>query len=115
MLIMNSFSLSIPLPSILGCRRHQRQGGVKAKSPKVVAWDRTIICLLSCYPECSKSGKEIAVPRKKQAVLATNGHIGNIHLENIWSEDDVFAEIRSVFSDAMENDTQFPFRISLGF
>ena len=107
------FSLSIPLPSILGRRRRQRQGGAKAKSQKVVSWDRTIICLPSCYPECSKSGKDIAIPRKKRAVLAANGLIGKIYLESDWTEDDVFAEIRSVVSDAMGDDTQFPFSILL--
>ena len=65
---------------------------MKAKSPKVVAWDRTIICLPSCYPECSKSGKDIVVPRKKRAGLATNDLIGKIHLESDWSEDDVFGD-----------------------
>ena len=78
---------------------------------KVVSWDRTIICLPSCYPECSKSGKDIAIPRKKRAALAAHGLIGKIHLESDWTEDDVFAEIRSVFSDAMGDDTQFPFSI----
>ena len=71
---------------------------MKAKSPQVVA----LYAFRYAIRECSNSGKEIAVPRRKRAVLATNG---KIHLENIWLEDDVFAEIRSVFSDAMENDT----------
>ena len=97
----------------IGTPKTSKAGRSEGQSPKVVAWDRTIICLPSCYPECSKSGKDIAVPRKKRAVLATNGLIGKIHLESDWSEDDVFAEIRSVFSDAMENDTHFPFKILL--
>lgn len=104
---------SIPLPSILGRRRRRKQGGAKAKSPKVVSWDRTIICLPSCYQEVSKSGKDIAIPRKKRAILASNGLIGKVHLESDWTEDEVFAEIRSVFSNAMANDTQFPFTILL--
>ena len=86
---------------------------MKAKSQKTVTWDRTIICLPSCYPECSKSGKDIAIPRKKRAILAANGLIGKIHLESDWTEDDAFAEIRSVFSEAMENDTLFPFKMLL--
>ena len=33
--------------------------------------------------------------------------------ESDWVEDDVFSEIRSVFSAAMDNDPQFPFQILL--
>lgn len=34
-------------------------------------------------------------------------------MESDWTEDDVFAEIRSVFSDAMKGDPFFPFKILL--
>ena len=86
---------------------------MRAKAQKVTTWDCTIICLPSCYPECTASQKDIAIPRKKRAILAANGLIGKIHLESDWMEDDVFAEIRSVFCDVMEEDDTFPFKILL--
>lgn len=108
-------SYSIPLPSILGRRRRTRSSAAssRTKAPKVVTWDRTIVCLPSCYPQYFGSGRGIAIPRKKRSVLAANGLIGKIHLESDWSEDEVFAEIRSVFSDPMDGDASFPFKILL--
>lgn len=95
----------IPLPSILGRRRRvSKCVGPKAKAPKVITWDRTIVCLPSCYVESLKSS-DIPIPRKK---WAANGLIGKIHLESDWTEEEVFAEIRSVFSSAMGDDSTFP-------
>ena len=54
-----------------------------------------IICLPSCYQEVSKSGKDIAIRRKKRAILVSNGLIGKVHLESDWTEDKVFTEIGS--------------------
>ena len=108
------YTSSIPLPSILGRWRRSRStvASSRTKALKVVTWDRTIVCLPSCYPQYCKSGGGIALPRKKRSVLAANGLIGKIHLESDWSEDEVFAEIRSVFSDPMDGDASFPFKIS---
>ena len=109
------YTSSIPLPSILGRWRRSRStvASSRTKALKVVTWDRTIVCLPSCYPQYCKSGGGIAIPRKKRSVLAANGLIGKIHLESDWSEDEVFAEIRSVFSDPMDGDASFPFKILL--
>ena len=49
----------------------------------------------------------------RRAILAANGLIGKIHLESNWTEEDVFAEICSIFSDAMKNDDAFPFKMLL--
>ena len=38
------------------------------------------------------------------AILAQHGLIGKHHLESDWSEDELFAEVRTVFKDAMADD-----------
>ncbi len=102
------------MPSIMGRRKKAKcRGGPPAKHAKIVSWDRTIICLPSCYPEYCKSVSGIAIPRKKRSLLSAHGLIGKLHLESDWSQEDVFAEIRSVFADAMFNDSEFPFRVML--
>ena len=98
----------------MGRRRKSRATSRPAiKQPKIVTWDRTIVCLPTCYPEYCKTSGGIAIPRKKRSVLSAHGLIGKIHLESHWSEEELFAEIRSVFADPMENDPTFPFRILL--
>ena len=72
---------SVPLPSILGKRRVWATSVKLSKATKIT-WHR------------------IVVPRKKQALFASHGLIGKIHLESDWSEE-VFAEVRSVFHDAV--------------
>ena len=44
-----------------------------------------------------------------RSVLAKYGLIGMIHLESYWDQDELFAEVRSVFKDAMNDDPSFPF------
>ena len=46
-------------------------------------------------------------------MLAANGLIGKLHLESMWSQEEVFSEIRSVLQDVIENDAHFPFKILL--
>ena len=103
---------SIPLPSVLGRQRCTRSSAAssRTRAPKVVTWDRTIVCLPSCYPQYCRSGGGIAIPRKKRSILAANGLIGKIHLESDGSEDELFTEIRSVFSDPMDGDARFPLK-----
>lgn len=93
-------------------RRVAKCGGLKAKAPKLTTWDRTIVCLPSCYVESSRAS-DIPIPRKKRSILAASGLIGKIHLESDWLEEEVFAEIRSVFASAMGGDCSFPFKILL--
>ena len=69
------------------------------------------MCLPLCYSKyCSTPSSGIAIPRKKH-ILAAQGLLGKVHLESDWSENDVFSEIRSVFSKPMGNDAMFPFDI----
>lgn len=49
--------------------------------------------------------------KKKKFILAAQGLTGKVHLESDWGEEQVFNEIRSVFSEAMGNDSNFPFEI----
>ena len=65
------------------------------------------MCLPKSYPEAC--GDNTIVPRKKQALFASHGLIGKIHLKSDWSEDEVFAEVHSVFHNAMGGDVNFPF------
>ena len=112
LLQLTLFTCSIPLPSILGRRRRSRTNSSKSKSSKVVSWDCNIVCLPFSYPKCCGTPTSgIAIPRKKRSILAAHGLIGKVHLESDWSEDDVFSEIRSVFSEPMGSDTAFPFDI----
>ncbi len=46
-------------------------------------------------------------------MLSSYGLIGKVHLESDWQEEELFAEIRSVFASAMSNDEAFPFKILL--
>ena len=71
------------------------------------------MCLPKSYLELLCCGDSNIVPRKKQALFASHGLIGKIHLESDWSEDEVFAEVRSVFHDAMGGDVNFPFMFLL--
>ena len=104
---------SVPLPSVLGRRRRNRSSASsKTKNAKIVSWDRNIVCLPLCYSKyCSTPSSGIAIPRKKKHILAAQGLLGKVHLESDWSENDVFSEIRSVFSKPMGNDAMFPFDI----
>ena len=102
------FYASIPLPSILGRRRRIRAASVKgAKADKFATWDRTIVCLPKTYEDGSENA--IAIPRKKRSLLARHGLIGKIHLESHWSEEELFAEVCSVFSNAMGDNVSFLF------
>ena len=102
---------TLPFPSVVGRKRRNRSAvASRAKNSKVVSWDRNIVCLPFCYSKwCRTPSSGIAIPRKKKCILAAHGLVGKVHLESDWSEDDVFNEIRSVFSEPMNNDPAFPF------
>jgi len=99
------------LPSFLHRRQLELDETCKAKRPRkehARTWDKNIICLPQDY--ATKSGV-IQIPRKKKrAVLGHAGLIGKVHLTSAMVEEDIFAEIRSVFSKSMRNDPNFPFR-----
>ena len=103
---------SIPLPSVLGRRRRNHSCTSSKTKSRVISWDRNIVCLPACYTKyCSTPTSGIAIPRKKKSILAAQGLIGKVHRESDWNEDDVFNEIRSVFSEPMGDDAAFTFDI----
>ena len=105
----------IPLPTIMGRRRRIRCAGANklVKSPRISSWDRSIVCLPSLYPKLCSTRNGIPVPRKKRSLLAKYGLIGKMHLEHDWSEERIFAEIRSVFNTAMNENPEFPVKIMM--
>lgn len=98
------FSAKPTLPStFLGKQRPGRKG---TKVKKLFTYDRDIICLPKSYAVSS----EIKIPKDRME-LATNGLIGKIRLSSETSEKTIFAEIRSVFREPMNNNELFQFDI----
>lgn len=65
------------------------------------------MCLPFLYP--SKGGR-YSIPRKEsRADLGSKGLIGKIRLTSDMLQEEIMAEIRSVFSDPMRNEREFPF------
>lgn len=97
------------LPSaFLGKRARLSESSKKME--RLFTYDRDIICIPQSF--VLKSGL-IPIPRQtyKREFLARNKLIGKIRLSSAMSEDDICKEIRSVFSDPMENDPLFKFEI----
>ena len=89
--------------------KHGKAGsGTPAKKAKFQEWDRDIMCIPLKYSR----GNEVTIPRGKlRAKLASKGLAGKIRFNSEMSENEIFAEIRSVFSIVMGNDEDFPFEI----
>ena len=67
-----------------------------------------------CIPLEYSRGNEVTIPRGKlRAKLASKGLAGKIRLNSEMSENEIFAEIHSVFSMVMRNDKDFPFEVLL--
>ena len=89
-------------------KRGKAGSGTPAKKAKFQEWDRDIMCIPLEYSR----GNEVTIPRGKlRAKLASKGLAGKIRLNSEMSENEIFAEIRSVFSIVMGNDEDFPFEI----
>ena len=84
------------------------ESGKGRKKAKIQSWDRNIMCLPSSLSE----GGEIVIPRAgTRTDLASKGMSGKVHLESWMTEQEVMAEIRSVFRDPMGDDPDFSFSI----
>ena len=110
MLFFRSWAAQL-LPSLLK-RQHPESARVDSgkgrKKTKIQSWDRNIMCL----PSSLNEEGEMVVPRAAtRADLASRGLSGKIHLESWMTEQEVMAEIRSVFCDPMRNDPDFSFSI----
>ena len=93
--------------SFLGRRGRSQPAPVSKKAKKISTYDRDIVCLPYLFP--SKDGR-YAIPRKEsRAELGSKGLIGKIRLTSDMLEQEIMAEIRSVFSVAMRDDPEFPF------
>ena len=80
--------------------------GVKSPAGKFQAWDRDIVRL----PETHGTATSIPYPRGAyRRQLGQWGLIGKIQIVSTMSELDVQNEVRSVFSSAMDNRSDFPF------
>ena len=95
------------MPSLFSGKRGRNQPGPKAKKAKTTTYDRDVVCLPNSYP--SQVGRYVIPRRETRADLASKGLIGKLRLVSDMSEDDIFAEVRSVFGTAMGHDPDFPF------
>ena len=86
-----------------------KKAAEKTKAPKTkgryFTYDRTIVCLPN---DCCVS--VICIPRNRES-LYEDGLIGKIRLTSEMSEDDIFAEIRSVFQVPMAGNDRFLFDV----
>ena len=78
------------------------------KKIKFLEWDRDIMCI----PRSFANGNDITIPRGQiRSSLATRGLSGKLRLNTNMTEEEIFSEIRSVFSKVMNNDEKFKFEI----
>ena len=96
------------LPSYL--KRESGSCSSKAKKAKTVqVWDRDVVCLPQSVHNKGRDGG-ISFPRGDyRNYLGRCGLIGKVRLTSEMTEEMVQSEIRSVFSQAMGGNTQFPF------
>ena len=98
------------LPSFLQKRRGAAVVRGGRKKPKVSVFDRTIILLPGAKD--LEQQVDICIPRgKERETLGHNGMIGKVRLTSDMNEDEIFSEIRTVFSKVMGNDNNFPFTV----
>ena len=81
----------------------------KGNASRLQVWDKDIICFPKDY---IANPQEVSIPRGKGRIeLAKMGLVGKIRLDSSMDETSIREEIRSVFSEQMQYDTQFPFKI----
>ncbi len=100
--------------------RSIQKANTKSKVPKLVEYDRDIICLpnsmnVNMHSTVKDQSQCVSIPiprsEKTRNFLAANGLIGKIHFDSTMSEEDLFMEVRSVFSHAMGNSSTFAFDV----
>ena len=81
----------------------------KGKTPKIVQYNRDIICLPSSYGDEGS----VSIPRGKQrTLLAKLGLQGKITLSSDMNEEAIRDEIRSAFVKAMGDDPSFLYTLA---
>ena len=99
------------LPSLFEKKRKKPCNGTGGSTPKgrLIHYDRDILCLPDDY--CSDT-HEIIIPRgKARERLGKCGLMGKIRINSSMSEEEIFAEIRSVFHKPMRENSSFQFEI----
>ena len=98
-----------PLPSFLSNLSNGKRNGSKVAA-RVYTYDREIICFPKSF--INRNGI-VKIPRQSSTreFLVMNKLIGNIRLRSDMSEDEIMAEIRSVFSWPMKKDSLFRYKI----
>ena len=105
-LMVNSGLTATNVPSILGKRRKRH---TSVKPSKITAWDRELVCLPKCYMTMFNTNGVLPIPRKKKDILASFGLVGRLHLESDWSEQEVITEVRSTFTESVNENVNFKF------
>jgi hypothetical protein len=93
-------------------KKGNSQGGAvlsNSGQTRAFTYDRDILCL----PSGMADGNTVQIPRAKviRESLARNGLIGKIRLSSSMTEDEIYDEIRCVFSAPMNYQKDFPFKI----
>ena len=101
---MNRKTTTLPSTFLKSCH------SAKNKKIRAYTYDRDILLLPSCLKD---SRGLVKIPRGESTreLLAANGLVGRICLTSGMTEDDIFSEIRSVFSIPMDGDPHFPIKI----
>ena len=95
------------LPSYL--RRRGVKETPRKKAKVVKTWDRDIVCMPQSRRNKIKGGNFMYPRGKYRAYLARSGLIGKLHLTSIMSDEEVVAEICTIFKEQMNNNPHFPF------
>ena len=86
-------------------KKKKKKGGQSS----LQVWDKDIICFPQGYV---KNPQDIPIPRgRKRLQLNGQGLIGKVRLTSDMDEDEIREQICSVFSDKMDNNTKFPFKV----
>ena len=69
-------------------------------------------CDIICLPNTFLNDGKVSIPRfGTRDLLARNGLLGKIRLSSLMSQEEIFSEIRCVFSEAMFKNNNFKFTI----
>ena len=97
-------------PSVLRNRPLSQRKFGKEKVPRLITWDRNIVCLPKNYHGKGGNRRVLPIPKGKARIsLQARGLCGKIRLHSEMSESEVSKEVRSTFQDAMGQDSNFPF------
>ena len=90
-------------------RRKGTNENMKKKDKTVKAWDRDIVCIPQSRRNKTQGGNFMYPRGKYRSYLGSIGLIGKLHFTSQMSEEDVVAEICSVFKVQMNDNPHFPF------